>query len=148
MMDRTLILFKPDAYRRGLVGEILARFERRGLRILGLKVMRADRRLLEAHYAEHRDSPYFPMLLAMMTRGPLVACVLAGDPTIIELTRRLLGEFRSPVPGTIRGDYQTTPVHNLVHASSAVPAALHEIRLWFRSEELLPDDEVTDQARP
>lgn len=135
-MDRTLILFKPDTYRRGLVGEILARFERRGLRPIGLKVARPNRAQLEAHYAEHKESAYFPALMAMMSEGPLVACVLEGDELIIEITRRLLGDFREPAPGTIRGDYQATVVHNLVHASSSVPAAMREIRLWFGAEGL------------
>jgi nucleoside-diphosphate kinase len=135
-MERTLILFKPDAYRRGLVGEILARFERRGLRPIGLKVVRPDRAQLELHYAEHVNSPYFSRLIEMMSAGPLVACVLESDPSIIEATRRMLGDFREPAPGTIRGDYQTTAVHNLVHASSSVPAAIREIKIWFGSEGL------------
>ena len=102
-MERTLILFKPDAYKRCLVGEILARFEKRGLRIIGLKVVRATRRLLEDHCAEHLESRYFPSLVAMMMEGPLVACVLESDPLIIETTRKMLGDFRDPNPGTIRG---------------------------------------------
>jgi nucleoside-diphosphate kinase len=136
MMEQTLILFKPDACRRGLVGEILARFERRGLRIVGLKAMRPARELLEAHYAEHREKPIFSALLDMMSSGPLVACVLAGDG-LVEVTRQLLGDFRGPAPGTIRGDYQTAPMDNLAHASSSMSAATREIQLWFRPEELL-----------
>lgn len=145
-MERTLILFKPDACRRGLVGELLARFERRGLRPVGLKVARPSRELLEAHYAEHKGNPYYPSLLAMMVEGPLVACVLESDSMIIEVTRRLLGDFRDPAPGTIRGDYQTMPMYNIVHASSSAPAAMREIRLWFRPEELAEDDTGADRS--
>jgi nucleoside-diphosphate kinase len=139
MMERTLILFKPDAYKRNLVGEILARFEKRGLRIIGLKALRPTRALVETHYAEHHGSTYFPTLVAMMMEGPLVACVLESDPLIIETTRKMLGDFRDPNPGTIRGDYQTMPVYNVLHASSSVPAALREIDLWFRPDELVEE---------
>jgi nucleoside-diphosphate kinase len=130
-MERTLILFKPDTYRRGLIGEILARFERRGLRVVALKVVRPSRDLLAAHYAEHREKPYFTALIDMMRQGPVVACVLQGDEQLIEMTRRLLGDFRDPAPGTIRGDYQTAPAYNLVHASDSEAAAIREIKIWF-----------------
>lgn len=141
-MERTLILVKPDAYRRKLVGKILTRFEDRGLRIIGLKVFRPSRALLKAHYVEHQGSKYFPALVDMMGEGPLVACVLESDPFIIEITRKLLGDFRDPQPGTIRGDYQTASIYNVVHASSSVGAAMREIGLWFQPEELL-DEEVS-----
>jgi nucleoside-diphosphate kinase len=128
---QTLILFKPDCVRRGLVGEILARFERRGLRITELAVRHPGRLELESHYREHREHPVFPALIDMMSEGPLVACILEGDEFTIEVTRALLGDFHGPAPGTIRGDYQTAPMYNLVHASSSLVAARREVELWF-----------------
>lgn len=127
----TLILFKPDCVRRGLVGECLARFERRGLTINTLDVRRPTPALLEEHYHEYREKDHFPQLIAMMSDGPLVVCVLEGDESIVETARALLGGFKSPAPGTIRGDYQTTPMYNLVHASSHMAAAHREVALWF-----------------
>lgn len=137
-MEHTLIIFKPDACRRCLVGEIMSRFEKRGFQIVGLKAMKAGRSLLETHYAEHRESKYFSPLVTMMSEGPLVACVLTGD-NVVEITRQMLGDFRKPASGTIRGDYQTTPMYNVVHASSDTAAAMREIQLWFHHEELTED---------
>jgi nucleoside-diphosphate kinase len=127
----TLILFKPDCVRRGLVGECLARFERRGMAIRSIDVRWPFPALLEEHYREHREKDHFPQLIAMMSDGPLVACVLEGDDSIFETARALLGGFKSPAPGTIRGDYQTSPMYNLVHASGHMAAAQREIALWF-----------------
>jgi nucleoside-diphosphate kinase len=130
-----LILFKPDCVRRGLVGECLARFERRGLAIHSIDVRRPSVARLEEHYREHRGKDYFPQLVAMMREGPLIACALEGDDFAIETARALLGEFKSPAPGTIRGDYQTGPMYNLVHASSNMAAARREVALWFMEME-------------
>ena len=135
-MERTLVLVKPDAYERALVGEILSRFEQRGMRIVGLKVVRAQRQLLEKHYAEHEDKPFFGALVAMMREGPIVACIIEGDTLVVETARQLLGDFRHPAPGTIRGDYQTLPMYNIAHASSDEAAAIREIQLWFQPGEL------------
>jgi nucleoside-diphosphate kinase len=135
-MVKTLILVKPDAVKRGLVGAILARFERRGLEIIGLKLFCPWRALLEDHYDEHRDRPFFYELIDMMSEGPLVACVVGGEGAV-ETARALLGDFRSPVPGTIRGDWQTAPMYNVAHASADPEAAAREIPLWFKSPELI-----------
>lgn len=132
----TLILFKPDCVRRGLVGECLARFERRGFRAIALRVFnpkapndRLNERLWE-HYREHQGKPYFRSLLTMMADGPLTACALEGDNVIAE-ARRILGPYREPIPGTIRGDFATSEMDNVVHASDGLTMAAHELTIWF-----------------
>lgn len=143
-MGRTLVIFKTDAYRRGVVGEILARFERRHMRVVGIKVMQAPMDLLEEHYHEHRAHPIFRQLLVMMNRGFVVPCVLEGeDDNTVALARTMLGPYRDPAPGTIRGDYQyeSTSMYNLLHASATPEEATREIYLWFRPDELLPESD-------
>jgi nucleoside-diphosphate kinase len=135
--ERTLILIKPDGVQRLLVGRILARFEERGLRILGLKLTRADRGLAERHYAIHRDKPFYEGLLDFITSGPVVAAVLEG-PRAISLARAMLGATRpqDAAPGTIRGDLAVDTGQNLVHASDSGETAVTEIPLWFDPAEL------------
>ncbi|MFD2767798.1 nucleoside-diphosphate kinase [Micromonospora eburnea] len=130
--ERTLVLIKPDAVRRGLVGEILARFERKGLRIDALESRTMDGDFADQHYAEHVDKPFYPPLKAFMTGGPLVALVLAGDQ-VIEVVRGMIGstDGRKAAAGTIRGDFSLSNRENLVHASDSVDSAKREIALWF-----------------
>ncbi|MEU4680626.1 nucleoside-diphosphate kinase [Micromonospora sp. NPDC023737] len=130
--ERTLVLIKPDAVRRGLVGEIISRFERKGLRIDAMDVRTMDAALADAHYAEHVDKPFYPPLHAFMTGGPLVALVLSGDQ-VIDVVRNLVGatDGRRAVAGTIRGDFSLSNRENLVHASDSVDSSKREIALWF-----------------
>ena len=131
-MSRTLILVKPDAFERGLTGEIIARFERKGLRIAALKLMHVDRDLAERHYAEHSSKPFFPELIEFITRGPLVAMVLEGEDAV-PAARSLIGAT-NPVeatPGSIRGDFALEVTFNLVHGSDSDNTAGREIGLWF-----------------
>jgi nucleoside-diphosphate kinase len=130
--ERTLVLIKPDAVKRGLVGEVLARFEHKGLSIdaMVLRTMNGD--LADAHYAEHVDKAFYPPLKEFMTGGPLVAMVLSGDRAI-EVVRALVGatDGRVAAAGTIRGDLSLSNRENLVHASDGPDSAKRELALWF-----------------
>jgi nucleoside-diphosphate kinase len=131
-VSRSLILVKPDAFERGLTGEIIARFERKGLRIAALKLMQVDRDLAERHYSEHSSKPFFPELIEFITRGSLVAMVLEGEEAV-PAARSLIGAT-NPVeatPGSIRGDFALEVTFNLVHGSDSEATAEREIGLWF-----------------
>ena len=130
--ERTLVLIKPDAVRRGLVGEIISRFERKGLRIDAMETRTLDGDFADQHYAEHVDKPFYPPLKAFMTGGPLVALVLSGDQ-VIEVVRGLVGatDGRRAQAGTIRGDFSLSNRENLAHASDSTDSAKREIGLWF-----------------
>ena len=135
-MNQTFIMCKPDAVERGLVGEIIARIERKGLTIARLEMRTADRALAEAHYDEHRDKPFFGELVDFLTRGPVVAMVVEGpDDNTFGLMRTLIGKTKvdDAQPGSIRGDFATTTNENLVHGSDAHESAAREIALWFPS---------------
>ena len=131
-MERTLILVKPDAFAANLTGEILARFERKGLHPAALKMMVADRELAEAHYAEHADKPFFGELVEFITSGPLVAMVLEG-PRAVAAARQVIGAT-DPVeaaPGSIRGDFALEVSSNMVHGSDSDESAAREAALFF-----------------
>jgi nucleoside-diphosphate kinase len=130
--ERTLVLIKPDAVARGLVGEVLARFERKGLTIEAMHLRTTTPEVADQHYAEHVRKAFYPPLKQFMTGGPLVAMVLSGDRAI-EVVRGLAGatDGRAAAPGTIRGDYSLSNRENLVHASDSVDSAKREIALWF-----------------
>ncbi|KWV29629.1 MULTISPECIES: nucleoside-diphosphate kinase [Micromonospora] len=130
--ERTLVLIKPDAVRRGLVGEIISRFERKGLRIEALETRTLDGGFADQHYAEHVDKPFYPPLKTFMTSGPLVSLVLSGDQ-VIDVVRAMIGstDGRRAAAGTIRGDLSLSNRENLVHASDSVDSAKREIALWF-----------------
>ncbi len=134
-VERTLVLVKPDAVRRGLVGEILGRFERKGLAIDALVKREMDGALADAHYAEHVEKGFYPSLKQFMTSGPLVAAILSGDQAI-EVVRGLVGatDGRKAAAGTIRGDLSLSNQENLVHASDSPDSAKREIALWFPDE--------------
>ena len=138
MTERTLVLIKPDGVQRLLAGRILARYEERGLRLVGLKLMVVDRALAERHYAVHRAKPFFGGLVEFITSGPLVAAVLEG-PNAITVVRAMNGATRpqEAAPGTIRGDFALETAQNLVHASDSADTAAAEIDLWFARDELL-----------
>ncbi|HSK27585.1 MAG TPA: nucleoside-diphosphate kinase [Jiangellales bacterium] len=132
MSERTLVLVKPDAVSRGLVGEILRRYERKGLRIVAMDLRTADVSLSDAHYAEHADKPFYPSLREFITGGPLVAMVLEGD-SAVDVVRAMNGatDGRKAAPGTIRGDLALSNSENLVHASDSAESAERELALWF-----------------
>ena len=131
-VERSLVLIKPDAVRRGLLGEILARFERKGLVIEALELRTMDPSLADQHYADHVEKPFYPPLKEFMTSGPLAALVLAGD-NVIEVVRAMIGvtDGRKAAAGTIRGDYSLSNRENLVHASDSPQSAARELALWF-----------------
>ncbi len=137
-MQRTLVLFKPDCVERKLVGQILQRFESKGLRIDALKLIQVDRALAEKHYAEHKERPFFPDLIAFITRSPVVAGVLSG-PSALTIVRKMLGKTNGQEadPGTIRGDFSISNQANLMHGSDSPDSAAREIELWFRPEEIV-----------
>jgi nucleoside-diphosphate kinase len=130
--ERTLVLIKPDAMKRKLAGEILARFERRGLEVTAAKVVHVDRELAERHYAEHAEKPFFGELVDFITRGPLVAMVLEGT-SAVEAARQVIGATNplEAAPGSIRGDFATEITFNLVHGSDSAESAAHEIGIFF-----------------
>jgi nucleoside-diphosphate kinase len=131
-MDRTLILVKPDAFSRGLTGEIISRFENKGLRIADLRRMQMDTDLAERHYAEHNGKPFFSELVEFITSGPLVAMVLEGEEAVTA-ARQVIGatDPLEAVPGSIRGDYAIETGTNLVHGSDSDESAAREIELFF-----------------
>ncbi|GAA4962298.1 nucleoside diphosphate kinase [Actinoplanes philippinensis] len=130
--ERSLVLIKPDAVRRGLLGEILSRFERKGLVVEALELRTMDASLADAHYAEHVDKAFYPPLKDFMTSGPLAALVLSGD-SVIEVVRAMIGatDGRKAAAGTIRGDLALSNRENLVHASDSPESAERELALWF-----------------
>jgi nucleoside-diphosphate kinase len=133
MSDRTLFLCKPDAVERGLVGEIVGRLERRSLTIVAMDLRRIDVELATRHYAEHDGKPFFDELVTFITRGPLVAMVVAGGPDTWQVVRTVMGATnpREAAPGTIRGDLALETGENLVHGSDGPESAEREIALFF-----------------
>ncbi|HEY2790860.1 MAG TPA: nucleoside-diphosphate kinase [Micromonosporaceae bacterium] len=132
MAERTLVLIKPDAVRRGLVGHVLERFESKGLSIVAMTLRTMDAALADAHYADHVEKPFYPPLKEFMTGGPLISMVLEGDEAI-EVVRTLVGatDGRKAAAGTIRGDLSLSNRENLVHASDSPESSKREIGLWF-----------------
>ncbi|HEY4896350.1 MAG TPA: nucleoside-diphosphate kinase [Solirubrobacteraceae bacterium] len=131
-MDRTLILVKPDAFARNLTGEIIARFERKGLKIVALREMTVTRELAELHYAEHSERPFFGELVDFITSGPIVAMVLEGTDAV-KAARQLIGATNplEATPGTIRGDFAIEMGTNMVHGSDSQESAAREASLFF-----------------
>jgi nucleoside-diphosphate kinase len=132
MVERTLVLIKPDAIRRRLAGEILARFEARGLDVRDVRLVQVDRELAERHYAEHAEKPFYSELVEFITSGPTLALVLEGQ-SAIPTVRTTLGatDPADAAPGSIRGDFALSMPDNLVHGSDSPESAEREIRLWF-----------------
>jgi len=146
--ERTLIILKPDAVQRRLAGEILGRFERKGFKLAAIKMRRLARSELEAHYAAHREKPFYPSLLEFMSRGPVILAVIEG-PRAVPVVRKMMGKTfaHEAEPGTIRGDLGLSGQYNLIHGSDSPEAAQKEIDLFFRPEEIcgysLPDEAWT-----
>lgn len=144
-MERTLIIIKPDAVQRGLIGEITNRFERRGLKIVGMKLMQIDEKLARRHYGVHEGKPFFDGLIRYITSAPVVVMVLEG-PNAIEMARRTMGATKplEATPGTIRADYGVEIGRNLVHGSDGPETAACEIALFFAPDELVAWSRCTD----
>ena len=132
MSEQTLVLVKPDGVRRGLVGQILARFESKGFAIQAMTLQTVDKQLADQHYAEHVEKGWYPELREFITSGPLVALILSGDEAIT-VVRGIVGatDGRKAAPGTVRGDFSLSNQENLIHASDSPESAAREIALWF-----------------
>jgi nucleoside-diphosphate kinase len=137
-MERTLVLLKPDCLQRRLAGAILQRFEQKGLRLAGLKLVQATHSIAERHYAVHKGRPFYESLLSFLTSGPTMALVLEGREAVA-VVRGLIGvtDGAKAAPGTIRGDYGISVQNNLIHGSDSVDNAATEIAIWFSSAELV-----------
>ena len=144
--ERTLVLLKPDALQRGIAMHILERFERRGLRIVGLKLVSVSKSEASRHYAEHEGKFFFDGLVTHLQSGPVVACILEG-PTAISIVRAMVGSTRpdEAAPGTIRGDLAISGLRNLIHASDAPETAAREIDQWFGPENILDYERNLDE---
>ena len=144
-METTLVLLKPDAFQRGLVGEIVNRLEKTGLKITGMKLMQVSQALAKEHYGEHVGKPFFDGLVSFITSGPIVAMALEGNGTVA-IVRKTMGATNpadSP-PGTVRGDYGIDIGRNLVHGSDSVESAKRELALFFNDSELVEYSRATD----
>jgi nucleoside-diphosphate kinase len=144
-MERTLVLVKPDGVQRGLIGEILARFESKGLKVVGLRLLTVPREMAERHYAVHAGKHFYAGLVEFITSGPVAAIALEG-PDAIAAVRRLVGKTmpNEAEPGTIRGDLGISGLRNLIHASDAPDTATFELDLWFEEGQLLAYDRAID----
>ena len=145
-MERTLVLIKPDALQRSLAGEVLSRLERRGLKIVALRLMQMDNTLARRHYAEHEGKPFVESLVRFITSGPLIAAVLEG-PNAVELVRRVMGatDPQQADPGTIRGDLGLFIQDNLIHGSDSPESAKREIALFFNDSDIISWERATDR---
>jgi nucleoside-diphosphate kinase len=139
-MERTFVAIKPDAVKRGLIGRIIKRFENKGYKIIGLKMVHPTIEMAQEHYKEHIGKPFYPRLIKYITSGPIIAMVLEGE-NIVEVTRHMMGSTRpnDAEVGTIRADFAQTMEFNVVHGSDSVESAEREIKIYFKPEELCTD---------
>ena len=137
-MTRTFAMVKPDGVQRGLVGEIVARFERRGVKLVAMKMLRIPRAMAERHYGEHKGKPFYEPLVEFITSGPVVAMVLEGDNAVL-MVREMMGKTdpQKSAPGTMRGDWGISMSRNVIHGSDSDASAEREIGIFFRPEELV-----------
>jgi len=137
-IERTFVMVKPDGVQRGLIGEIISRLERKGLKIVAMKMMKIEKSLAKEHYAEHKEKPFFGDLISYITSGPVVAMVVEGKEAV-SVVRTLVGQTnpREALPGTIRGDFGMDVGRNVIHASDSLKSADREINLFFKEEEIL-----------
>jgi len=142
-MEKTLILFKPDAINRGVVGEIIARFENKGLKIVGTKMIGLDEAILDEHYSHLTDKPFFGNVKKFMMKAPVLAMIWEGNGAV-SVVRIMAGPTAGPeaLPGTIRGDYSMSKGHNIIHASDSVESAKEEIARFFKPEEVFEYEKV------
>src|SRR5258706_13408111 len=145
-MERTLIIVKPEGVQRGLIGDVISRFERRGLKIIGMKLIQITPELAEQHYGVHKGKPFYPGLVKHITSGPVVVAVLEG-PKAIRVVRTTMGATNAAeaIPGTIRGDFALEIGFNIIHGSDGPETAKQEINLFFTPEELAEYELVTAQ---
>ncbi len=138
-MERTFIALKPDAVQRGLIGEIITRFEKKGFKLVGLKLAHITRATAEEHYGEHKERPFFKGLVDFITSGPIVAMAWEGD-NVVETARKMMGATnpKESAPGTIRGDFSIDLGRNVIHGSDSVASAERELKIFFSADELLP----------
>ena len=145
--QRTLVIVKPDGVARGLVGDIVGRFEPKRLSLVGLRLLKVDRNLAQQHYAEHKAKPFFESLVSFITSGPVVVMAWEGN-SAIEVVRTMVGPtsgLKAP-PGTIRGDLALSMQNNLIHASDSPDSARRELELWFRSDGMVAPGEGSGSA--
>ena len=137
-MERTYLMVKPDGVQRGLVGEIMSRFEKKGLKLVAAKLMVIPKETAEKHYAEHKDKKFFPSLLSYITSGPVFAMVWEGE-NAVQVCRNIMGKTnpQESAPGTIRGDYCMVTGVNIIHGSDSPESAAREIGIFFRPEDLV-----------
>lgn len=145
-IERTVVLVKPDGVQRGMIGEIIHRFERKGLQLVAMKMVQLTDEMLNAHYAHHADKPFFAGLKAFMQSSPVIAMVWQG-PQAVTVVRTLVGPTKGheAAPGTIRGDFTIEPSHNAIHASDAAETATAEIDRFFKPEELFSYERSVDK---
>ncbi|MCI2803512.1 nucleoside-diphosphate kinase [Staphylococcus pettenkoferi] len=136
-MERTFLMLKPDAVQRNLIGEVVSRIERKGLKLVGAKLMTVPRSLAETHYSEHQGKPFYEGLVSFITSAPVFAMVVEGEDAV-DVSRHIIGETNpsEASPGTIRGDFGLTIGRNIIHGSDSTESADKEINLWFNPEEL------------
>ncbi|MGK9043715.1 nucleoside-diphosphate kinase [Mammaliicoccus vitulinus] len=136
-MERTFLMIKPDAVQRNLIGEVVSRLERKGLKLVAAKLFQANEELAKEHYAEHVEKPFFNKLVSFITSGPVFAMVVEGN-NVVEVTRTIVGQTNptKAAPGTIRGDYGIDLGRNIIHGSDSNESAAREISLWFDESEL------------
>ncbi|MFO8183272.1 MAG: nucleoside-diphosphate kinase [Candidatus Aegiribacteria sp.] len=145
-MEQTLVILKPNAVQRELIGELISKFERRGMKITAMKLCRITRKTAEIHYREHREKEFYQDLISFITSGPSVLMILESLQAV-NIARATVGATNpaDAAPGSIRGDYATSPGHNMIHASDSVESAKREIELFFRPEEI---EDYTLSVRP
>jgi nucleoside-diphosphate kinase len=142
-MEKTFLMVKPDGVQRQLIGDIVARFERKGLQLVGAKLMTIPAEIAEQHYGEHKGKPFYDELVSFITSGPVFAMVWQGE-NVVELTRKMMGKTnpKDAEPGTIRGDYSMTVGQNIIHGSDSPESADREIALFFNQNELVEYDKL------
>ena len=142
-MDKTFLMVKPDGVERQLIGDIVSRFEKKGLQLVGAKLMSIPKEVAETHYGEHKEKPFFGELVDFITSGPVFAMVWQGEQ-VVEVTRQIIGKTnpKEALPGTIRGDYGLTVGKNIIHGSDSPESAEREINLFFKQEELISWDQT------
>ncbi|MES1035403.1 nucleoside-diphosphate kinase [Bacillus pumilus] len=142
-MDKTFLMVKPDGVERQLIGEIVSRFEKKGLQLVGAKLMSIPKEVAETHYGEHKEKPFFGELVDFITSGPVFAMVWQGEQ-VVDVTRQIIGKTnpKEALPGTIRGDYGLTVGKNIIHGSDSPESAEREINLFFKQEEITNWDQT------
>ena len=136
-MERSLVFVKPDAVKRGLIGEVISRFEKKGFKILGIKMIQFTKELSDKHYEEHINKPFYPNLLKYILKGPVVVFVVEGKDCV-QIIRKMMGATKptDALPGTIRGDFANNITENIIHGSDSIERAKKEIKLFFKDNEL------------